>query len=264
MESLQRIGDFFVNEYKKNGIKWLTRAKYTSMVASPFLAAFGAVKADREIQKRKKERNVEKLPLIETAGIIVKNEAGAAISMVGGIVASVKVDEKYQQTIDALTTAVVLGEDKLREIKEAEKEVVGKEKSEEIQKKAKEKLVSKEETNEKIDPGDIYKCRCSFSGMEIRTTQALFDKALLALNYDVINGFEQRLNEFLGNCDIDPFVACEESKIGELYGWVPNNKRTGYSGIDLVYKKDENGKPFYLIVYESQCEPVLLSDYEFE
>lgn len=267
MESLQRIGDFVVNEYKKNGIKWLTRAKYTSMVASPFLAAFGAVKADREIQKRKKERNVEKLPLVETAGIIVKNEAGAAISMVGGIVASVKVDEKYQQTIDALTTAVVLGEDKLREIKETEKEVVGKEKSEEIQKKAEEKRKEHVDTRNmaRDETRGVLPCLETKTGQILPpNTKAFFQTAFVEVQQRSLqdNVF---LGEFIELCGGLWFMQVsdydgqrEVCKVGSDYLW-PENHNTMYK-IDIRDGKDMFGLPIYVIEYPENCG--LVSKYE--
>ena len=249
MDSLERIGNWFTDAYRKNGLKWLTGVKYTSMVASPILAAFGAVKAYKEIEKRKKELETEKLPPKEMAKIIVKNGAAAGISMIGGIAASAKVDHDMKQTIDALTTTVVLGENKLRELKEAEKEVVGEEKREEIQKKADEKAVQNAETKGiAVDPvRGIYPCLDTKTGQIFPTSKANIESAFAMVQREVIydNVF---LGQFIeacgGNWYINNIEACTA---GSEYCW-PESKSSVYQ-IEIDLMEDKYGQPMYVIKY---------------
>lgn len=248
MESIQRIGDWFIDQYRKNGLKILTGVKYTSMVTSPILAAFGAVRAYREIERRKKEGE---LALKDKVLIVAKNEAAAVLTTVGGIAASAKVDHDMRQTIDALTTTVVLGENKLRELKEAEKEVAGEEKREEIQKKADEKAVENAETKGVMcDPvRGIYPCLDTMTGQIFPNSKAGIENAFSNVCrrsiYD--NVF---LGEFIEDCGgIWYLNNTEVCTAGSKYCW-PETKNNIYR-IEIELMEDKYGQPMYVIYYPS-------------
>ena len=249
MDSLQRIGDWFAAEYRKNGLKILTGVKYTSMVASPILAAFGAVRAYKEIEKRKKERNVEELPLKETIGIVAKNEVQAAISMAGGIAASAKVDHDMKETINALTTTVMLGENKIRELKDAEKETVGKEKAEEIQKKADEKAIKNADTRGVVcDPvRGIYPCVDTKTGQIFPSSKAKIEDAFSMVKREVIYD-TVFLGQFLeaagGTWYLNNVEVCTA---GSEYCW-PESRNEIYE-IEIRLMEDAYGQPMYVITY---------------
>lgn len=249
MDSLQRIGDWAIGQYRKNGLKWLTGVKYTSMVASPILAAFGAVRAYKEIEKRKKERNTEEIPLKETVMIVAKNELPSLISVTGGIAASAKIDHDMKQTIDALTTAVVLGENKIRELKEAEKEVVGEEKREEIQKKADEKVIKNANTKGIMcDPvRGIYPCVDTKTGQIFPSSKAKIEDAFNMVKREVIydNVF---LGQFLEAAGGTWYLNNEEVCFaGSEYCWPES--RTEIYEIDISLMEDAYGQPMYVIKY---------------
>ena len=251
MESIQRIGDWFVNEYRKNGLKWLNGVKYTSMVASPILAAFGAVRAYKEMEKRKKEGE---LSLKDKAVIVAKNEAVAFTSMVGGIAASAKVDHDMKQTIDALTTMVVLGENKIRELKEAEKEVVGEEKREEIQKKADEKAVQNIDTKGILcDPmRGIYPTFDTMTGQLFPSSEAKIQAAINYVNRNVNLGDNVLFGQFLQECGGIWYLGTDEvCTVGSDYCWPAS--RIDIYDVTVSSLKDKNGQLFYAILYPEGC-----------
>ena len=258
MESIQRIGDWFVNEYRKNGLKWLNGVKYTSMVASPILAAFGAVRAYKEMEKRKKEGE---LSLKDKAVIVAKNEAAAFTSMVGGIAASAKVDHDMKQTIDALTTMVVLGENKIRELKEAEKEVVGEEKREEIQKKADEKAIQNAETRGVVcDPvRGIYPTLDTKTGQIFPSSKTKIESAMNYVNKNTSLGDNVMFGDFLMECGGTWYMNGEEvCEIGSEYCW-PSTKIDIYE-IVIDIREDKYGQPMYVILYPEGCGLTPVSD----
>ena len=256
MESLERIGDWLAGEYRKNGMKWLTGIGYTSIVASPILAAFGAIRAYKEIEKRKKERNVEQLPLKETAGIVAMNAAAPVIVTAAAIASTAKVQNTLIAKNDALTTAVVLGENKLRELKEAEKETVGEEKAKEIQDKAKNKVV------EKTDAGDVfydiekgeYPCMDSMTGQIFQSSEAKVQAAINIVNRNSLNGQNTMLSEFLESC------GGRVSDLGDMYVW-PASKKADYS-VFTDFRRDLNGRALLVIEYPDN-ELILDSDPPF-
>lgn len=250
METVERVSKWFTDEYRKNGLKWLTKFKYTGMVVSPILSAFGAVRAYKEIEKRKKEKNVERLPLKESALIVAKNEAAAVLTMAGGIAATAKSDQKMKETIDALTTAVVIGDNKIRELKEAEKEVVGKEKREEIQKKADEKAVQNTDTRgmERDPERGIYPCLDTKTGQLIKkTSKAKIENAFNMVKREVIrdNVF---LGQFIEACGgiwyLNNIEACSA---GSEYVW-PESTLAEYE-IEIGWMEDMYGNPMLVIYY---------------
>lgn len=248
-ESLERIGKWITAEYRKNGLKLMTGIKYTSMVASPILSAFGAVKAYKEIEKRKKEREVKELPLKETIRIVAKNEAATLISMVGGIAASAKADHDMRETIDALTTTVVLGENKLRELKEAEKETVGEEKSEEIQKKADEKAIKNADTRGVMcDPvRGIYPCVDTKTGQIFSSSKAKIEDAFNMVQREALydNVFLGQFLEAAGG--VWYLNNTEVCTAGSEYLW-PESKANVYE-ISIQLMEDAYGQPMYVIEY---------------
>lgn len=249
METVERVSKWFADEYRKNGLKWLAGIKYTSMVTSPILAAFGAVRAYKEIERRKKEKNVEKLPIKETAVIIAKNEAGAALAMAGAIATTAKSDQKMKEMIDAGTTLAVISQNQFRELKEAEKEVIGKEKSEEIQKKAEEKVVKNADTSgiqcDKVR--GIYPCLDTKTGQIFPSSKAKIEAAFSMVQREVIfdNVF---LGQFIEECGGMWYVGnIEACKVGSEYLW-PESNRNIYK-IDIEWKEDVYGNPMLVIFY---------------
>lgn len=250
MESVERIVNWFSGEYRKNGLKWLAGIKYTGMVVSPVLSAFGAVRAYKEIERKKKEKNVEKLPLKDTALIVAKNEAFAVLTTAGGIAATAKSDQKMKETIDALTTLVVVGDNKFKEFKEAEKEVVGEEKHEEIQKKADEKALHNVDTRDmERDPErGIYPCLETKTGQIIRnTSKAKIENAFSMVKREVIrdNVF---LGQFIEACGgiwyMNNIEACT---VGSEYVW-PESTTNEYE-IEIGWIEDMYGNPMMVIYY---------------
>lgn len=199
------------------------------------------------------------LPFKETAVIVAENAIVPAAIVGVTIYSTAKVQkdltDKYKSASDALTTALVLGENKVRELKEAEKEVVGEKKSEEIQKKADEKAVQNTETkglNSGTGP-DVYIGIDVLTGQSFLTTNAQIENAKIMVNRLLAEGFEVTLNDFLEKCSLEPYDL-DTCELGDKYKWYPTEKNRELS-IVTDYHHDKYGRPAYLILYPSGSRP---------
>ena len=253
MEILERIWDNAFDFYKNHEMKTLGVVKYTSIVASPILAAFAAVRTIREIEKRKGERGEDLTPK-EKLQIAAQNAIVPVIATGAALYATATVDKKNADTINALTTAVVLGEEKYKELKEAQKEVVGEEKSEDIEKKANEKALAKIDTSQvQTNPAmDIYACREPKKGQIWATTPKQLDDAITYVLRTTASGKDVSLQDFIVEAGGDP------TELGELYIF-PGKLGAEYN-IFYGNAPDRNGRPGYYIMYGVDSQPRLAED----
>ena len=253
MESIERIGNVLEKFYRKNDMKILSTIRYTGIVAAPILAASASVRAYKEIQAREKEGELslkDKIKICFKYGIVPVFVTGMTVAVTN------EVDQKYIAGKEALTTALVLGEKEYRELKEAQKEVVGEEKSKEIQNKANEKSLENEETNNlAIDPvRGVWPTKDSKTGQMFPMSEHKFNNAVLLLNENTMNGQNVYHSEFLEWC------GGESCELGFDYYW-PANPNVKYWP-SLEGTKDRYGRPSYLIKYygASAPIPVVLAD----
>ena len=249
-ESLAKIGNWLEESWKQNHTKILTRISYAGIFTGPVLGFFAGVRTKTEIEKRKKERNVEMLPLDEMVKIGAKESVGTAVATVATYVSARKVNSDLTKTIDALTTMAVVRENAIHEIKEAEKEVVGEKKAEEIQEKADKKALSKADTKDiQLNPAaGIYACLEPKTGQIFPTTEHMLNESVKMLNKEVMNGSSVSLSEFIQNCGGD---WCD---FGDIYEFPPC--KDGYDIFHHV-EEDRYGRPAYVILYGFGATPVL-------
>lgn len=257
MESIERFGNWIADEYRKNGMKWISRFGYTGIVVSPILAAYGAIKAYKAMEKRKKELGVEELPLKESAKIVAVNAAAPVATTVLTLVSTAKVQKELTKANESLSnqlaSAVVLS----RELKEAQKEVVGEEKAEEIQQKAAEKVVQNVDTKDVMcDPvRGIYPCIDTMTGQVFPTSQTRINAAMDMVRHNTFYGQNVSHTEFL------EFCGGKQCFASDAYVW-PASHNADYQ-IRIGSTLDSYGQLCYTIEYPYDCGLVYTEDLPF-
>ena len=248
MESIERIGSWFEDFYRKNDIKILSRIRYTGIVAGPILAAAAGIRAYKEL-KSKKECSLKEKILI-----CAKHAAVPTIVTTATIVATNKVDQKYIASKEAIATLAVLTEKEYKELKEAQKEVVGEEKSKEIEKKADEnKAKASGIENLEVNPQKgIYGCIEPKTGQVFPTTKATLDQAITNLYRTTTSGKDYTMQDFV--LDAGGYLF----EFGESFGWEGKLGIEYYVSYDNFH--DRNGNPCFRIIYGNGSEPTIIND----
>ena len=252
MEVLTKFTNAIEKFYCENDMKILGGVKYTSMVVAPILAAAAAVRTVKTIESLEREHGPIKPK--EKIKIILKNSVLPIGVTAAGIYSSAKIDSKNEKTIEALTTGAVLMEREYRELKESQTEVVGKEKSAEIEKKKNEKAFETIDTSQvKTDPlNGVYACREPKLGQIWATTQNKLTAAITNVYRRTAAGNDVSLEDFITDAGGDP------SEFGELYGF--KGKLGVEYNITWSYADDRNGNPGFIIVYGYGSQPCLLNE----
>lgn len=144
--ALEKSAKVLVDIYKAHAPRILTGICVAAIGTTSVTAITGTVKAVRACDEKKKELKTDKLTVGELIKTCWKYYIPMGVSMAVGTGAAIGACIEGEHKAAILASALQCAENSSRDILEASKEVVGKEKTEEIQEKAAEKAVQRATT----------------------------------------------------------------------------------------------------------------------
>lgn len=210
------------------------------MVTSTVLAVKATPKALRQIEEKKKEKNVEKLSVADTIKTTYKCYIPAAIlatASTGCLVGSTSISVRRNA---ALATAYKIVETGYKEYKEQVVETIGEKKEKEIREAIVQKKIDNNPVsqNQVIVLGGNTLCYDVWSGRYFRTDIDKIKRAINELNRTMTYDNYVSLNDFYDK------LGLETTKQGELLGW---RLSKGLIELSPSSHLDENDQPAYAV-----------------
>ena len=209
----------------------------------------GSIRGYKNIQQRKEELKIDKLPVKETIKCVWKEVIAPTViiaSAVTCVVAGNKVSAKRNA---ALAAAYTVTETALQEYQEKTKELVGEEKEKQIQEAVNKKDNSK--ANNVIITGKAQiRFKESLTGQIIQSDWTLIQKMANELNARAIGGEDTiTLNDWLQAIGADPV------DYGDNVGWsVYKSGAKGLINVELDAALDNDDNPIGVIQYSGGAE----------
>lgn len=232
---------------KKYGPQILAGASAVGAVTTTVLAVKGTVQAVHAIDEELEEQGVDKLPPKETLKIVYKYYIPTAISLVTTVGCGIASCVSSSRRTAALATAYRIAETAREEYMEATKEVVGKAKAEEIDSKAAEKRITRDEYN-LVENAELTRYgqtlfKDSITGRYFRSSIDAVKAQFAEFNQDLINSDYLELNALYYKFEID-----SDTEVGEYLGWNASKGLVKWHFTDGHHKL--TGEPCLVINYD--------------
>lgn len=150
----------------------------------------------------------------------------------------------------ALATACSLSESMLHDYKDSVKKMLGPDKEKEISTNVAQKQLDKnpvQSNNVIIIDDDGVLCYDVLSGRYFKSSKNAIDKAINAVNREMINHMAASINDFYAELNLEPI------KMGDQLGW---NIDKGAIDIYYDYGGTEDGRPCLVIEYSREPSEV--------
>lgn len=229
---------------KKHSPEILIGSAIAGFGAAIIFGIKNASKAEKEVEEKREEakKNDEEFTKKDEVIILVKNHVPSIILFTVSSIAVVGASVIHNKRNAGLVAMLKVGETAALEYKTIVKEVVGKEKSEEIEKKYNETKSTPDRNGPIIITGDNYWIRDELTGVQWQGNIQQIINAANESNEKIYSENYISIQEFYDELGID------SAPINTLIGW---NMTIG-----LVKPKFdamiENGKPIVILAYENK------------
>lgn len=243
---------------KERSPELLISAGVVGMATSTVLAVKATPKAMDLIEDKKSELGVTYLTKKEVVEATWKQYIPSAGMGVVSAVCIVLGTTKNVRRNTALATVYAISENTLKEYQRKTKEIVGEEKAREIDREvAKARVIQRPSVIETRDSEYIHSTGNgdtliydSLSGRYFRSSVNAVERAVNALNKNLLDDYTASLNEFYNELDIPTIGA------GNLIGW-----RSDKEQLEITWDSDVDkvGNPYLILTYYNR--PVPLNNY---
>lgn len=197
---LSKAGSYTYNVCKKNSPEILTGLGIAGFIAATIIGIFETPKYLDDVEKKKEELEVEKLPIKDNAILIARHYVPTVSLIVASSSCVIKSNRIYAGRLSAAVTAYSLTETAYREYKDKVKETLGEKKEHEIEEKVfADRVKSNLPTDAQLDmlgPGLslVYE---PYTNQYAVMKSYEVDKAITRLNADFILENRLSLNDYI-------------------------------------------------------------------